>query len=158
MQLRDHAAVDSRLGLVGILKKVPDDNDNILEYYENFFNNPLYMDDAWHVYKAMGKRMLTMETLKAGVQRLMPRYKSKGIPMRFEGGDRFMMGGVLIFDRKGNLCFSYEEAYGEELNMEVIKEAIDEIRLMDKSRRSLHSSCSSESAFSMSSDTEQRFL
>ena len=154
MQLRNLAETDKRLGLVGILKNVPDDDANVLEYYEDFFRHPLYMDDHWHVYKAMGGRMLTMDTLKAGVQRLMPRYKSKGIPMRMEGGDRFMMGGVLIFNRRGNLCFSYEEAYGEELNMDVIKEAIEEIRSMQRSSRSVIS-CSSSS---ISSDEEQRFL
>ena len=150
---------------MGVVKKVPDDDANLVEYHEKFFNYPLYMDDNWHVYKAMGGRSLTMDTLKAGVKRLMPRYKSKGIPMRFEGGDRFMMGGVLIFNRKGNLCFSYEEAYGEELNVEVLKEAIDEIRCLEKSNRSFStsSSCSSfssssSSVFSMSSEEEQRFL
>ena len=151
---------------MGVVKKVPDDDANLVEYHEKFFNYPLYMDDNWHVYKAMGGRTLTMDTLKAGVKRLMPRYKSKGIPMRFEGGDRFMMGGVLIFNRKGNLCFSYEEAYGEELNMEVLKEAIDEVRSLERSSRTFSSSCSSScssmsdssSVFSMSSEEEQRFL
>ena len=166
MQLSALAAKDRRLGIVGIIKEAGDDNANVLEFYENYFSYPLYKDDKWHVYKAMGGRTLTMDVLKAGVKRLMPRYKSKGIPMRFEGGDRFMMGGVLIFNRKGNLCFSYEEAYGEELNMEVLKEAIDEVRSLERSSRTFSSSCSSScssmsdssSVFSMSSEEEQRFL
>ena len=142
---------------MGILKKTPDNDDaNVLEYHENYFKYPLYMDDNWHVYKAMGGRTLTMDTLKAGVKMLMPRYKSKGIPMRFEGGDRFMMGGVLIFNRRGTLCFSYEEAYGEELDMEVIKEAIEEVRSIDRSSRSGFSS--SSSSVSICCEEEQRFL
>lgn len=86
------------------------------------------MDEKWNVYKAMGKRTLNMDTLKAGVQKLMPRYKSKGIPMRFEGGDRFVMGGILIFNRRGDLRYAYEEAYGEELDMQVIEDAIKDVR------------------------------
>lgn len=127
-QLSELAAKDKRVGLVGILKEAGEENANILEFYENYFNYPLYKDEKWHIYKAMGGRTLTMETLKAGVQKYMPRYKRKGIPMRFEGGDRFMMGGVLIFDRRGNLRYSYEEAYGQELDMQVIEQAIAEVR------------------------------
>ena len=101
-----------------------------------------------------------MDTLKAGVKKYMPRYKSKGITMRMEGGDRFMMGGILIFDRKGNLCFSYNEVYGEELDMQLIEQAIAEVRA--------DASCSSRSSGSFSrgessrsllvEEAEQRFL
>mmetsp|Transcript_14355 Transcript_14355/g.28964 ORF Transcript_14355/g.28964 Transcript_14355/m.28964 type:complete len:90 (-) Transcript_14355:273-542(-) len=88
--------------------------------------------------------------------RLMPRYKRKNIPMRFEGGDRFVMGGVLIFDRKGNLRFAHEEVYGEELDMEVIKQAIAEIR--GHSDQSSNSDLSSSSKHSLHMEDQHFFM
>lgn len=158
LQLTQLAAKDRKVGLVRIIKEAGDDNANVLEFYENYFNYPLYKDDKWHVYKAMGGRTLTMDTLKAGVQKYMPRYKSKGIPMRFDGGDRFMMGGILIFDRKGNLCFSYNEVYGEELDIEVIEQAIAEVRADTTSSSRSSSYSRGESSRSLLVDEEQRFF
>ena len=128
-QLAHLAAQDRRVGLVGVLKDAGEDHAHIREFRENHFHNyPLYQDEKWYVYKALGKRTLSLDVLREGAMRLMPRYKRKNIPMRFEGGDRFVMGGVLIFDRKGNLRFVYEEDYGEELDMDVIGQAVAEIR------------------------------
>ena len=152
------AAKDKRVGLVGILKDAGDDNVNILELSQNYFKYPLFMDEKWHVYKAMGGRTLTMETLKAGVQKYMPRYKRKGIEMRLDGGDRFMMGGVLLFDRKGDLCFSYEEAYGEELDMQVIERAIAEIRGEGSNYGSSSTSSLGDSVSAFSTVEEHRFI
>lgn len=151
----------SRIGLVGVVKEAGDDNANIAEFSEQHFKNyPVYMDEKWYIYKALGKRTLSLETLKAGVQRHLPRYKRKNIPMRFEGGDRYVMGGVLIFDRRGNLRFAYEEAYGEELDMDVIREAIAEIRGRSDSNRSIDtmSEYSFQTSSSIHSQHDQRFL
>ena len=152
------AAHDRRVGLVGVLKDAGEDDAHVLEFRENHFRNyPLYLDEKWYVYKALGKRTLTLDVLKEGAMRLMPRYKRKNIPMRFEGGDRFVMGGVLIFDRKGNLRFTYEEEYGEELDMNVIGQAIAEIRGNSDSSSSSDLSSSKHSISSLGMD-DHRFM
>lgn len=45
------------------------------------------------------------------------------------GSDMRTQGGVLIYDRTGTLRYAYQEQYGEPLDMESIKVAIDEAQV-----------------------------
>ena len=48
-----------------------------------------------------------------------------------------MQGGILVFDRKGRLCFVHKEQYGEALDMEAIQQAVEETKhSVSSSRRS----------------------
>jgi len=104
------------------------DDAALLDFYQNYYRFPLFKDEDWKIYKAMGGRQLSFWTAITSIPRLEARYKSKGIPNIPFGGDIWTQGGVLIFDRKGKLCHTIYEIYGEELDLEEIRMKIDDAR------------------------------
>jgi sensor domain CHASE-containing protein len=44
-----------------------------------------------------------------------------------------VQGGVLVFDKQGELRYAYNEETGTELNMEDVQDAIDSVRKEHKS-------------------------
>jgi hypothetical protein len=42
---------------IGIVKERED--NGILEFYDNYFRFPLFLDPKWNVYKALGARKIT---------------------------------------------------------------------------------------------------
>ena len=114
------------------MKETGVDDQSLAEFHTHYFGrNPLYKDGAWKIYKAMGGRKITAYKLMAGLARSLRRHKKKNIKTRMGDGDGWMQGGVLIFDRQGELIYAYEENYGFELNMEqieaIVKSACDEV-------------------------------
>ena len=128
MQLSELAADDSKLAVVGAVKETGVADAELLKFYDLYFRHSIYKDDRWQVYKAMGGRTLSWPQLIAGSFRAEKRYKRKGIDNKKFGGDLHMQGGLLIFDKQGRLRYAYKEEYGEELDMEIVKQAIAEIR------------------------------
>lgn len=128
MQLSALAASDPKLAVVGAIKETGVADAELLKFYESYFKHSIYKDDRWKIYKAMGGRTLTWPQLITGALRSEKRYKRKGIENKKFGGDLHMQGGVLIFDKRGRLRYAYQEEYGYELDMDVIHQAIAEIR------------------------------
>jgi hypothetical protein len=48
-------------------------------------------------------------------------------------GEGMVQGGVLVFDKQGELRYAYNEETGTELNMEDVQGAIDSVRKEQKS-------------------------
>jgi sensor domain CHASE-containing protein len=48
-------------------------------------------------------------------------------------GEGMVQGGVLVFDKQGELRYAYNEETGTELNMEDVQDAIDSVRKEQKS-------------------------
>lgn len=128
MQLSELAAADPRLAVVGAVKETGVADAELLKFYDLYFRHAIYKDDRWQVYKAMGGRTLSWPKLIAGSLRSEKRYKKKNIDNKKFGGDLHMQGGLLIFDKRGRLRYAYNEEYGYELDMEIVKEAIAEVR------------------------------
>ena len=61
----------------------------------------------------------------AFLPKLTIRYRRKKIENVPFGGDLFTQGGVLVFDKEGNLRFTYHERYGEPFDVKLLKDAID---------------------------------
>lgn len=131
--------------MVGAVKETGVADAELLKFYDLYFRHAIYKDDRWRVYKAMGGRTLSWPRLIAGALRSEKRYKRKGIENKKFGGDLHMQGGLLIFDKRGRLRYAYHEEYGSELDMDIVKRAIDEIR---KSGR--RDDCGTSSKFSSS--------
>jgi len=151
VQLSELAAADSQVALVGAVKETGVADAELLKFYDLYFRHAIYKDDQWQVYKAMGGRKLSWIQLIAGSLRSEKRYKSKGIDNKKFGGDLHMQGGLLIFDKRGRLRYAYHEEYGYELDVDLVKQAITEIR-RDAARHDdgcASSQCYSEAAPSM---------
>lgn len=109
------AAQDRKVGLLAVTKERGGANDRaLLEFYTEFFErHPVYLDENWALYKAMGGRKIGGVKL---VQRLLAaqaRYIKKKI-YHSEGNfkpeatkQNWMTGGVLVFNKQGgsDLCF-----------------------------------------------------
>lgn len=115
--------------MIGVVKETGVDDNALINFHTHYFRKyPLYRDSDWRLYRAMGARRLSPFQLVAGFVRSLRRHREKGIENVLTGGDVFMQGGVLVFDRKGELRYAYDEEYGVEFNVEILKSMIQAAR------------------------------
>lgn len=130
-QLSQLAAELRKTAFVGIVKEKED--NGILDFYNKYFKFPLYQDPKWKTYKALGSRKITTGQIIVRVLKW-PMVAAKRLIKSERGGsDMKTQGGILIYDRTGNLRYAYQEQYGEPLDMESIQAAIDAARIDDES-------------------------
>jgi hypothetical protein len=129
MQLTELAQEDKKVCVVGAIKHIGVDDAALLEFYQQYFHYPIYKDEKWDLYKAMGGRKINPLDFLTKALKLAKRYKQKNIKNVPFGGDLLTQGGVLIFDREGNFRYAYLEKYGDELDMIEIKAAIQAARI-----------------------------
>lgn len=131
---REHAeqlsqlAAQENFSLVGIVKDRGVDDEDLLEFRDKYFKFPIYQDQKWNLYKALGNRKVSARQLITGFIRSHKRYSEKNIHTTLGKSDGWTKGGVLIFDRKVKLRYAYEEEYGEELDLRAIRTAIHAAR------------------------------
>jgi hypothetical protein len=139
------------VNLWGIVKEVglqQDENKGLLNFYDNYFHFPLYMDNKWNVYKAMGGRKLTIVSIIKHALMARSRWAKKGICSQSSAcGEALMQGGVLIF-KDGRLRFAMEEKFGKELETDDIRAAIKALKEEDETFSTDSSSVSSGSLLS----------
>jgi hypothetical protein len=129
MQLAELAQEDKKVCVVGAIKQIGVDDAALLEFYQEYFHYPIYKDANWELYKALGGRKMNPLNLLTKAAKLAKRYKKKNIKNVPFGGDLLTQGGVLIFDREGNLRYAYLEKYGDELDLKEIRAAIEAARI-----------------------------
>ena len=128
-QLTEIDSLERDVSFIGAMKHGSGvDDAALLDFYQQYYRFPLFKDADWKIYKAMGGRKISFWKAITSIPRLEARYKKKGIPNIPFGGDIWTQGGVLIFDREGNLRHTIYEIYGEELNMDEIRDAIQDAR------------------------------
>ena len=129
LQLQEFAAHDRKLALVGAVKETGVADQEILAFYQRFFRNPIYKDPKWNVYKALGGHKISIRSTVLGIFRSMKRFHEKGIPLFHSGpaGESFLQGGILIFDKHGNLRYTYNEEF-KEYDMDLVAAAVAETR------------------------------
>jgi len=59
VQLSELAKTDAKVNLVGIVKETGVADDELLEFYQDYFCYPLYKNDKWKIYHAMGGHQLS---------------------------------------------------------------------------------------------------
>lgn len=135
LQLSD-AAKDKLLdgfNIFGVVKEAGSgvDDDGLEEFYRKYFSYPLYLDRKKEFYAALGGRTLSFTSLFGLIPKsfgsLGQRLKEKQIEGNFKG-EGFLQGGVMLFDSVGDLMYSYQEVTGEELPMDEILEAVENLR------------------------------
>lgn len=124
------------MSLWGIVKETNVDDAGLAEFYHDYFTFPLFRDTSLAVYQAMGNRKLKLNTwnpwrLWKGYRTMTKRLKRKNLSGNLKG-EGLIQGGVLVFDKQGELRYAYEEETGSELNMDDVQEAIDAVRKEQK--------------------------
>ena len=128
LQLSQFAAKDGRIGLVATVKETGPDDQDIIDFYEQYFRHSIYKDPNWGIYKAMGSRKISGFGFIKGLVTSLHRYKQKKIAYTMGQTDGWMQGGLLIFDKRGNLRYVYEENFGDEIDIELLTAAVAEAR------------------------------
>ena len=122
------------------IKETGTNDKGLLEFYSDYFDrHSIYMDEKWELYHAMGGRKISAFKL---VQRLIlaqRRYTKKKIWHSSGNANpkaaksNWMTGGVLVFNRKGEVTFVLEESVGKPFDMAMLEAAIDEARTRSSS-------------------------
>lgn len=128
-ELAKVAKADAKIRMITVVKETGTVDKSLLEYYQSFGDrNPIYMDENWGIYQAMGGRRVSKFSMMAGISRQLQRGFKKRILPNFGGvmkGNLWTMGGVLVFDKHGRLIHVvYEPQFGQELDLDEIKAAV----------------------------------
>ena len=140
VQLADLAKADKKLNVVAAVKETGVDDEALLEFYQDYWHHPIYKDSKWKIFHAMGGRKLSLFTVLKHSRALFKRIKTKGIASKVRQGDFWTKGGVMIFNRKGDLKYTQYEHFGKEWDMDAIQEAIHDIRVEQREEHRLRKS------------------
>jgi AhpC/TSA antioxidant enzyme len=119
---------EENIGCIGIIKETNVDNKALVDLYSNYFRHPIYKDEKWRIYDAMGNRRIPVWKFLALYPKLTTLYKKEKVENVPFGGDLFTQGGILVFDKDGNLRYTYYEKYGEYFDPEHIKKVIEDAK------------------------------
>jgi len=134
-QLSELAAQNANdFGFFGLVKETGVDDEGLSEFYNKYYNFPLYRDVGLASYKAFGNKKITEGMswnpfkLYRGYKELTKRLKSKE---DLEGnlvGEGMIKGGVFVLNPQGEVMYAYEENTGSPLVVEDIQAAMDSMR------------------------------
>ena len=116
------------VGAFACVKEINVDNDGLLSLFQNYFRLPFFRDTNWNIYKVLGDRRVSIPTALWRYRSAKARWEKKGLRGNMVGaGEGMVLGGVLVFDRKGQLQYAYKEEFGLELPVDEIRTAIKTI-------------------------------
>ncbi|KAG7342959.1 AhpC/TSA antioxidant enzyme [Nitzschia inconspicua] len=122
---------ENRIAAWAVVKEIDVDNEGLTALYQNYFRFPFFLDKKMKLYKALGNNIANpfkffYNIRKNGARK---RIADRGIEGTFMGkGDGVILGGVLIFDAKGNIRYAFQEnSTGEELPIEEFRCALNAI-------------------------------
>jgi hypothetical protein len=127
LQLSELIMEFRNVALWAIVKETDVEERGIVSFFKDFFSFPIYKDEQWATYKAMGNRKLNLFKLIRRYLTARRRWLNKGIPNRIDGGDIWLQGGILFFKR-GELRYAYEEECGKEFDLSDIRSAITRLQ------------------------------
>lgn len=135
-QLIELSRKDPKVSVVGAVKDTGIDDELLLDFYQNHFHShPLYLDGNWKIFDALGGKKLSLFTVFRRAWSFSRVMKKKNLKNIVGKGEIWKLGGVLIFNRKGELKFTQFEQWGIELNMQLIEDAIADIRKEQKQKQ-----------------------
>ena len=118
--------------IFGVVKEVGVDDAGLVEFQKDYFSFPLYRDQSYAFYQALGNRKAVGMFLNPfsialmawdALQRLMR--KKIGGNLKGEG---LVQGGIIIFDRQGMPIAMYQEETGADLPVADLALALKQIR------------------------------
>ena len=118
---------DHQVGAWGVVKEINVDDNGLLNLYQKHFNFPFFLDVKRALYGALGQQRISLSSLNLlfGLCRLRRRCRDKGIEDNLVGkGASMVLGGVIVFDRRGNIRYAYQDQIAVELPVDEIRAAI----------------------------------
>ena len=119
---------ENQVAAWAVVKEVVDP-EGVLNLYEKYFKFPFFLDAKRALYTALGERriqLFSMDIFKIGM--LKKRCKDKGIEGNTSGkGESMILGGVIVFDRLGNIRYAHQEQFAHELPVDEIRAAIRQV-------------------------------
>ena len=113
-----------------VVKEINVDDEGLLNLYQKHFNFPFFRDEKRALYGALGLRRISLFNfnLLLELRRLNKRCMDKCIEGNLIGkGASMVLGGVIVFDRQGNIRYAYQEQIGVELPIDEIRAAIRQV-------------------------------
>ena len=109
------------------------DHEGLLEFYEQYFGrHVIYKDDKWQLFKAMGGRTMNLAQRIAALIPAQKRLRAAKIENSaknfYKGTEGWMLGGVLVFDKRGELTYILSEDVGKPLDVDKLQQAIEDAR------------------------------
>lgn len=124
-------AAEYEIPYFGIVKETVDPL-GLGEFHEKYFGKGvLYRDVELQYYKALGNKNVNLIPmwnpfkLYRWFQGIGKRMNDKNIEGNLKG-EGLKQGGILIFD-KGELKYAQEEVFGEPLDMDALRKAVEEV-------------------------------
>ena len=128
MQLSELSA---KASLIGMVKETGVDDEGLSEFYHKYFKFPLYQDANLALYEGFGNRKIGLTTwnpirLVKGFFAMKNRLAEKKLDGNMVG-EGIIQGGVMVFNKQGELTYAQPEEIGSELDMDAIHSAIDNL-------------------------------
>ena len=119
---------DNQVGAWAVVKEVVDP-EGILNLYQAYFKFPFFLDAKRALYTALGDRRISLFSKKIfKLGQLKKRCKDKDIEGNILGkGEGIILGGVIVFDRRGNIRYAHQERFSHELPVDEIRAAIRQV-------------------------------
>ena len=117
----------------GVVKETGVDDEGLSKFYNDYFTFPLFKDEGLVLYNDFfGKRKVGLTTynpfkLYKGYKEMTQRLNGKGLDGNMTG-EGMIQGGLIIFDKEGNARYAYEEIIGDELEIDDIVAALEDVK------------------------------
>lgn len=128
----NHTELMNKFNLWGVVKEIGVDDEGLSKFYNEYFTFQLFKDDGLVLYNDFfGKRKIGLTTynpikLYRGYKEMTNRLNGKGLDGNMTG-EGMIQGGLIIFDKEGNARYAYEEIIGDELMIDDIVAALEDI-------------------------------
>ena len=138
----DNPRLFEGFGIFGIVKEVAVDDEGLLEFYNDYFHYPLYMDDSQQFYEALGSRKITsLPTwnpikLWKGFRSMQSRLEGKNLTGNMIG-EGIIQGGIIIFDKNGEPYAVYQERTGAAIPEEDILAALKALKNEERKKENV---------------------
>jgi hypothetical protein len=133
-----HSELMKKFKMWGVVKETGVDDEGLSKFYNDYFTYPLYKDEGLVLYnKFFGQRKIKLTTynpfkLYKGYTDMNKRLKEKSGLDGNMTGEGMIQGGLIIFDKEGNVRYAYEEIIGDELMIDDIVAALDDVAKDEK--------------------------
>lgn len=119
---------DKKIAAWAVVKEIDVDNEGLLTLYQDYFKYPFFLDNKQRLYKALGDRRASIFKTILNYKAFKERLAGKNIKGDMIGkGEGILLGGIIVFDEKGEIRYARLEEAGQELPVDEIREVLDEL-------------------------------
>jgi len=118
-------------GVFGVVKETGVDDEGLSSFKKEYFDFPLYRDDEYDFYGALGGRRVKMSSLFGMLfsgNSLRNRWKEKNITGANMVGEGIKQGGVIVFGKDGKQRYAYEEITGTVVPTDDLVAAVNAVK------------------------------